>query len=129
MPEEPSNPTLAEGATPLPEGRARLGRYRVARLLGRGAMGVVYEGQAEDGSAVALKVRPGWVAADGDELKRFVREAQAASSVKHPNVVAVYEAGQDGDVWFLALELVPGGSLHERLRAGRLPWREATLAL
>src|SRR5215213_2659350 len=107
MADDLSNPTLSAGATPLPEGRTHLGRYRVVRLLGRGAMGIVYEGEADDGAKVALKVLPGWVAADADELKRFLREAQAVSRVSHPNVVGVREAGQDGDVWFLAMELVP----------------------
>src|SRR5215213_4181258 len=79
MADDLSNPTLSAGATPLPEGRTHLGRYRVVRLLGRGAMGIVYEGEADDGAKVALKVLPGWVAADADELKRFLREAQAVA--------------------------------------------------
>ncbi|MGL4552937.1 MAG: WD40 repeat domain-containing serine/threonine protein kinase, partial [Gemmataceae bacterium] len=131
MPNDPSDPTLVDRHGPLPEGRTRLGRYRVVRPIGRGAMGVVYEAEADDGTSVALKVLPGWLAADPDALKRFLREAQAVARVRHPNVVAVREAGQDGDVGFLALELVPGGSLHDRMRAagGPLPWREATRAM
>src|SRR4051812_20306923 len=129
IPETSSMPGPQPEPLPLRDGRTHLGRYRVVRLLGRGAMGVVYEGEA-DGARVALKVLPGWLAADGESLKRFLREAKAAALVKHPNVVAIHEAGQDGDLSFLALELVPGGSLQDRLRrSGPLAWREATLVL
>src|SRR5262245_14860328 len=102
MSPNPNEETTSGAPAPLPEARATLGPYRVIRLLGRGAMGVVYEGEDASGHRVALKMLPNWVAGEGESLKRFLREAQAASRVKHPNVVAIRETGQDGEVWFLA---------------------------
>src|SRR6478735_12660036 len=92
---------------------ARLGRYRVGALLGRGGMGEVY--QAEDlelGRSVALKVLPDAVIGDADRLARFVQEARTASALNHPHLVAIYEigqaqpAGQRQPVHFIAMELV-----------------------
>jgi serine/threonine-protein kinase len=90
-------------------------------------MGVVFE--AEDpslGRRVAVKT-----IAEPDESarKRFRREARAAAGVNHPNVCQVYEIGEDGGQLFIAMELLEGESLTERLKQGPMPVAEAvTLA-
>ncbi|HEY4118537.1 MAG TPA: protein kinase [Byssovorax sp.] len=97
-----------------------VGRYRVERLLGRGGMGAVYA--AEDvvlGRRVALKVITLGAAVEGsraDEAKaRLLREARAAASLDHPNVVAIYDVGEHDGAPFFAMELVAGASLRERM--------------
>jgi serine/threonine protein kinase/Tol biopolymer transport system component len=93
-----------------------LGRYRVGAVIGRGGMGEVY--RAEDlelHRAVALKVLPEALAADADRLARFVQEARAASALNHPHLVSIYEIGEGAGVRYIAMELVAGETLRERL--------------
>ncbi|MCP4659158.1 MAG: protein kinase [bacterium] len=103
-----------------PSAPAAIGRYRILRLLGSGAMGDVYV--AEDpniGRRVALKT----VRLLGDEemiaerKQRLLREAKAAGRLLHPNVVTLFDAGEVGGVLFLAFELVEGTDLSRRLRS------------
>ncbi len=104
----------------------RIGPYEVEAPLGSGGMGEVY--RARDvrlGRTVALKLLPARLAADADALSRFEQEARAASALSHPNVVTVFDVGQDGDRPWLAMELVPGDSLRHLLRRGPLPLRQA----
>lgn len=111
----------------MEDGR-HLGRYRLLRELGRGGMGTVYE--AEDTALkrrVAVKVLPADVSSDRAALQRFVREARSAAALNHPNVVTVHDVGRQGDVWFMAMELIGGESAEIRLRRTSLDWREATL--
>jgi serine/threonine protein kinase len=102
----------------------RLGAYRVLKLLGSGGMGVVFE--AEDTQLkrrVALKVMKPALASHSSGRRRFLREAQAAASVKHDHVVTIYQVGEDPT--FLAMELLQGESLSDRLqRQGSLPVAE-----
>ena len=102
------------------------GSYRVTRLLGRGGMGAVYE--AEDtasGRRVALKVL-GHSLDSPDTRKRFLREGRLAASVNHPNVVYVYGTEEIDATPVITMELVPGGTLHERVKdGGPLPVGEA----
>lgn len=103
---------------------AVIGACTVVRVLGRGGMGIVYEAHEDPpGRLVALKV-PGHDQVQQPSLRaRFEREARAAAAVSHPNVVTIH-AVAEVDGWpYLVLELVPGGSLRELLRArgGRLP--------
>ena len=96
---------------------ARIGRYRVTGLLGRGGMGVVYRADDPDlGRAVALKVLGPRFAADPDARVRFVREGRAAAGVKGDHVVAVYDAGEAAGVPYLAMELLAGESVGDWLR-------------
>ncbi|MGD0776818.1 MAG: protein kinase [Candidatus Solibacter sp.] len=116
-----SSPTVSAGMEP---GR-RLGHYEIQARLGAGGMGTVY--QALDtllNRAVALKVLSPdrWEGTAG--RGRLMREAQAASALNHPNIVTVYEIGQDGGVDFIAMERVEGRTLGE-MAARRLPLREA----
>jgi serine/threonine protein kinase len=102
-----------------------IGRYLVERKLGEGGMGVVFAARDRRlDRAVALKrIRPGQT--DGQERERFWREARAAASVSHPNVCQLYEIDEDGSGLFLAMELLEGESLSDRLRRGALPSAEA----
>ncbi len=102
----------------------RVGRYEISGELGRGGMAVVYRGvDPVIKRATALKVLR---KADLDPvqaqaiLDRFKREAQAAGSLHHPNIVAIYEYGEDETYEWIAMELVEGRSLRDHLQAG---WR------
>jgi serine/threonine protein kinase len=99
---------------------ARIGHYAIARKLGEGGMGVVYEARDERlERTVAVKTMSSLT---GDETarKRFWREACAAAGVNHPNVCQLYEIGEDGGELFIVMELLEGEALSERLRRGPL---------
>ncbi|MEO8143020.1 MAG: protein kinase [Betaproteobacteria bacterium] len=102
----------------------RVGRYEISGELGRGGMAVVYRGiDPVIKRATALKVlrKADLVPADAPAiLERFKREAQAAGSLHHPNIVAIYEYGEDETFEWIAMELVEGQSLRDHLMAG---WR------
>jgi serine/threonine protein kinase len=121
-------PRAAAGAPAEPSVGGQLGKYVILRQLGAGGMGVVYE--AEDAllkRRVAVKLLPSSVAADPVALQRFLREAQAAARLNHPNVVAIHEIDQREGTYYIVMELVPGGTAQARLNdGGPLPWEEAT---
>src|SRR6266498_3625948 len=98
------------GTTP----QVLVGRYEVGRLLGAGGMAEVYEGHDRLlARRVAIKVLLAQYAHDPGFLTRFRREAQAAASLSHPNIVAVYDTGSENDVWFIVMELVAGNALQD----------------
>jgi Tol biopolymer transport system component len=91
---------------------SRLGPYEIRGALGAGGMGEVY--RARDtrlGREVALKILPREVAGDASRRKRFELEARAVAALSHPNIVAVYDAGDEGGVLYIVSELVDGESL------------------
>jgi predicted Ser/Thr protein kinase len=104
-------------------GQVVAGKYRVTSLLGRGGMGSVWHAEhLQLGSAVALKVLKPEVSRNKNSVQRFIREAKAAALLRSPHVVQIFDYGQDGDVVYMAMELLDGESLHQRLRrATRLP--------
>jgi serine/threonine protein kinase len=110
--------------------RKKIGRYKILDELGRGAMGVVYRAQdpALD-RVVALKtiLLTEDSGARRDYQKRFALEARAAGKLTHPNIITTYEYGQEGDLAYLAMELLEGTELRERLAEaeGALPVAEA----
>jgi hypothetical protein len=117
----PSSPGLPVAPVALPD---RLGRYRVLRELGRGAMGTVY--LAHDSQLdrqVALKV-PQFSPADGPEVRqRFLSEARAAASIEHPNVCRVYDVGEINGAPYLTMAYLQGQPLAQLLE-GSAPWSE-----
>ncbi|HEY2549696.1 MAG TPA: PASTA domain-containing protein [Streptosporangiaceae bacterium] len=110
-----------------PAGQLLDGRYRVESRLARGGMATVY--LATDtrlDRKVALKIAYPELAADPEFVRRFIGEAHSAAKLSSPNVVAVFDQGSDGGLYFLAMEYVPGLTLRELLRErGRLSPREA----
>jgi serine/threonine-protein kinase len=95
-------------------------RYRVEARLGAGGMGEVY--LAEDtrlGRKVALKILPAEVTRDEERVRRFEREARAASALNHPNILTIYEIGQAEAGHFIATEFVEGSTLRD-LSAGKI---------
>ena len=102
---------------------SKLGKYEIRRELGRGAMGIVYEGyDPYIERTVAIKtINKSLI--DPSEvdvvLSRFRREAQAAGRLSHPNIVSIYEYAEEGDVAFIAMELLSGIELQEFLNKGR----------
>jgi len=96
---------------------SQLGKYEIRRELGRGAMGVVYEGYDPlIKRRVALKtIRPDQLEGERPEdiVARFRREAQAAGRLSHPNIVAIYDFDEDAGTWFIAMEFVDGRELKE----------------
>ncbi|MEM7308147.1 MAG: FHA domain-containing serine/threonine-protein kinase [Planctomycetota bacterium] len=123
-PEPAAAPAAAKGQVGIPK---KIGGYRVDRLLGRGGMGTVLLAQQESlNRPVALKVLSPRLAADADFVRRFQKEARAAAALSHPNVVVVYDVGEEGGFHFLSMEYMEKGSLEDRLKTeGKLPWREA----
>ena len=106
---------------------SRLGPYEVVAKIGEGGMGQVY--RARDtrlGRAVALKVLAQSTSSNLSELTRFEREAQAASSLNHPNIVTVHDIGTEGALSYIAMELVEGRTLRDLLSDG-VPALETTL--
>ncbi len=94
-----------------------IGKFEIRREIGRGAMGVVYEGYDPlIKRVVALKtIRADQLTGDDPAavIARFRREAQAAGRLNHPNIVAIYDFGEDNGVWYIAMELVQGRELKE----------------
>lgn len=110
------------GAVPLP----MIPGYEIFGQIGRGGMGVIYHARhLELQREVAIKMLLNGTSLDASRLVRFQGEAQTTARLLHPHIVQLYEVGTWGDLPYLCLEYVPGGSLRRRLEAGPLPPREA----
>ncbi len=106
---------------PLEPG-TRLASYEILALIGAGGQGEVYE--AKDlslGRRVAIKVLPAEMASNADRLKRFEREARAASALNHPNIVTIHEFGEHDGTTYIAMELVEGITLRALIDKGPIP--------
>jgi serine/threonine protein kinase/tetratricopeptide (TPR) repeat protein len=104
---------------------ARIGHYTVTGKLGQGGMGVVYAARDERlGRSVAIKTMSA-LGADDTARRRFLREARAAASVNHPNVCQLSDIGEDQGEPFIAMELLEGEPLGERLKREALSVAEA----
>src|SRR5262245_15042018 len=105
----------------------RVGRFELFEEVGSGSFGHVFRARdTELDRPVAIKVLRAGRLASHEEVDRFLREARSAAQLKHPGIVSVYESGQTKDgTCYLVEEFVPGATLAERLRAGRLACRAA----
>ncbi len=125
------SPILAEAAAltddgdESPVGR-RIGHYKIVSLLGRGGMGEVF--LAEDSKLnrkVALKVLPAAFTQHPDRVRRFEREAKAASALNHPNILTIHEIGEADGAHYIVSEFVEGQTLRALIERGRLGISEA----
>ena len=95
----------------------RLGPYLIERWIGQGGMAEVYRGRHETlDRAVAIKILNPVFRADPTFPLRFRREAKTIARLNHPNIIALYDFGEERGIAFLVMELAPGGTLHERAR-------------
>lgn len=102
-------------SVPVPE---RLGRYQISALIGAGGMGAVYQGHADGfSSPVAIKTLR---KLSPTGLLNFKQEFRRARTLNHPNLVSLYELGQDGTTWFFSMELVEGETLLEYTWGGKV---------
>src|SRR5665213_3325903 len=105
---------------PVDDPRLYSGRYQVTHLIARGGMAIVY--RAQDtllNRPVALKTLYPELSADPLFVERFRREAQAAANLSHPNIVPVFDWGEDNGTYFIVMELVDGTSLADMLRGSQ----------
>ena len=111
---------------PLQEG-GKLGAYTILAELGRGAGGVIYLAKRQGlERRFALKVlQQGEGPLDEGTIARFQREAQVASRIQDPGIIGVFDIGHERDIYYYAMDYVPGPTLEERLQGGPLPTREA----
>jgi serine/threonine protein kinase/Tol biopolymer transport system component len=118
----PSASTETQG---LPAGR-KIGQYEVLSSIGEGAMGEVYLAlDTRLGRRVAIKVLPARFAGDPERVTRFMREAKVSSALNHPNIVTVYDGGEDNGARFIATEFIEGVTIRQRLATGPLDLAEA----
>jgi eukaryotic-like serine/threonine-protein kinase len=104
----------------------RLGPYEIVSALGAGGMGEVYRARdSRLGREVAIKLLPTSFSSDANRLRRFEQEARAAAALNHPNILSVYDIGQQDGTPYIVSELLEGETLRERLRNGALPVRKA----
>ncbi len=111
-----------------------LGRYQVEKELGKGAMGVVYLGKdPKIGRVVAIKTMALSQEFEADELEdvkqRFFREAETAGRLNHPNIVTIYDAGEEHDLAYIAMEFLKGKDLVAQTKAGALLPLPKTLSI
>jgi eukaryotic-like serine/threonine-protein kinase len=110
---------------PLTSG-TKLGPYEIHAPLGAGGMGEVYRARdARLNREVAIKILPASFSADPDRLQRFAQESRAAAALNHPNILSIYDIGDDNGMPYVVSELLQGESLRERLLRGVIPSRKA----
>ncbi len=114
--QEAAERAAADASAPL-SGSTAQGRYRIVGKLGRGGMGVVYK--AEDTvleRVVAFKVLPESLKENPQALKNFLREAKSAARLNHPNIVTVFDAGEQDGIYYIAMEYVDGNTLKDIIK-------------
>src|SRR6266446_3938478 len=116
---------IENGQADLLVGRT-IGHYKISKRIGTGGMGEVY--LATDmtaGRKAALKLLPERFTSDAERLKRFQQEAHAVVGLNHPNILTIYEIGEDHSTHYIASELIEGETLRQRLMRGRMEVGEA----
>ena len=104
----------------------KLGPYDIESLMGAGGMGEVYRARdARLNRTVAIKVLPKSFSADADRLQRFMQEARAAAALNHPNILSIYDIGEEDGAPYIVSELLEGTTLREQMRSGPMPVRKA----
>jgi serine/threonine protein kinase len=115
-------PLVERALTSLPEQNPpsgsiighKIGNYEILSLLGTGGMGEVYLARdARLDRQIALKLLPAQFTQDPDQVRRFEREARAASALNHPNIITIHDIGQEGGTHFIAMEFIAGRTLRE----------------
>src|SRR5438067_6073183 len=102
------------------------GHYKISKRIGSGGMGDVYlANDMTAGRKAALKLLPERFTSDAERLKRFQQEAHALVGLNHPNILTVYEIGEDHSTHYIASELIQGETLRQRLMRWRLEVGEA----
>ncbi len=100
----------------------RLGQYEITGAIGAGGMGEVYRAtDTKLGREVAIKTLPSALAADTDRLARFEREAKLLAALNHPNIAVIYGLDEHEGALYLAMELIEGETLEQKLKDGPLP--------
>ena len=99
-----------------------LSHYKVLEEISRGGMGIVYRAlDTKLNREVAIKVLPPELVANADRKRRFIQEAQAAASLKHPNIAVIYGIDESDGTTFIAMELIEGEKLGDVMAIERLP--------
>src|SRR5215475_4180096 len=94
----------------------QVGSYQIQSLLGAGGMGVVYKGRdLRLNRSVAIKVLPRDKMSDSERKRRFIQEARAASALNHPNIITIYDIGNQSGIDFIVMEYVAGKTLDQRI--------------
>src|SRR6266478_1574370 len=102
------------------------GHYKISKRIGSGGMGEVYLAtDVTAGRKAALKLLPMRFTGDAERLKRFQQEAHAVVALNHPNILTVYEIGEDHSIHYIASELIEGETLRQRLDPGQMELSEA----
>src|SRR5271154_6995534 len=105
---------------------SKLGPYDIQAPIGAGGMGEVYSARdARLSRDVAIKILPASFSTDPDRLRRFAQEARAAAALNHPNILSIYDIGDDHGAPYVVSELLEGETFRDRLRNGPLPSRKA----
>src|SRR5271154_4079087 len=105
---------------------SKLGPYDIQAPIGAGGMGEVYSARdARLSRDVAIKILPASFSTDPDRLRRFAQEARAAAALNHPNILSIYDIGDDHGAPYVVSELLEGETFRDRLRSGPLPSRKA----
>jgi TolB-like protein len=103
-----------------------LGHYQILEKIGEGGMGVVYKARdTRLGRPAALKIMHPGRTGDAERRRRFVREAQTASALNHPNILTIYEIDADAGLDYIAMEYVTGGTVADLIASGPLPAERA----
>src|SRR5689334_8274141 len=108
---------------------SKIGPYEILGLIGAGGMGEVYRARdARLGRDVAVKVLPASFSSDHDRLQRFAQEARAAAALNHPNILSIFDIGEDTGAPYVVSELLEGETLRQKLQSGPLTLRKASEA-